>query len=124
VAAKAATQTIPVVFEMGGDPVELGLVASLNRPGGNLTGVVNLGAEIAAKRLELLHKTGFVSNEFSIAGKWADLLKQMVPSITRLAYLYNPETSPQSGRYGSGCRGEDHRHPSAYQISGKRRQLF
>ncbi len=72
-AAKAATATIPIVFGVAADPVEIGLVASMNRPGANLTGVTNLNIEVGPKRLELAHA--------------------LVPAATTIALLVNP-TSP------------------------------
>src|SRR5262249_49325051 len=65
-AAKASTTTIPVVYSTAADPVALGLVASLNRPGGNVTGVTNLGVELLQKQLEMLHQ--FVRTATTVAG--------------------------------------------------------
>src|SRR6201999_2224034 len=66
-AAKSATTTIPVVFEMGGDPIALGVVDSLSRPGGNLTGVSSLSVEVSRKRLEFMREVQPASKRFAVA---------------------------------------------------------
>jgi putative tryptophan/tyrosine transport system substrate-binding protein len=76
-AAKAATTTIPIVFISGIDPVDYGLVPSLSRPSGNLTGVSSLSVELTAKRLELLH--------------------ELVPTATTIAHLVNPANPADNG---------------------------
>ncbi|MGA8920518.1 MAG: ABC transporter substrate binding protein, partial [Pseudolabrys sp.] len=65
-AAKSATTTIPIVFEMGADPIAIGLVASLSRPGGNLTGVTSLSVEVTPKRLEFLHEVLPAAGVFAV----------------------------------------------------------
>jgi len=87
-ALKAATQTIPIAFVIGPDPVAVGLVESLNRPGGNLTGATNNNVEVIAKRLELLH--------------------ELVPSARSVAVLVNPNNAPatsaESGELQAAAR--------------------
>jgi ABC-type uncharacterized transport system substrate-binding protein len=75
VAAKATTKAVPIVFTIGGDPVKIGLVASLSRPGGNVTGVTNLADIVVAKQFEVLHET--------------------VPKATVIGFLVNP-TNPNA----------------------------
>jgi putative tryptophan/tyrosine transport system substrate-binding protein len=82
-AAKAATTTIPIVFTTSGDPVELGFVASLARPGRNITGVTQLNVEVAPKRLELMH--------------------ELVPTATIMAVLLNP-TYPSAETQSRGMQ--------------------
>jgi len=77
-AAKAATATIPIVFRTGGDPIELGFVASLNQPGGNVTGINTMSLEIGAKRVGLLH--------------------ELLPHAERFAVLLNPN-DPNADHY-------------------------
>ena len=77
-AAKVVTPTIPIIFVTGGDPVALGLVASLNRPGANLTGIANLGAELAPKQLQLLRE--LIPNA-AVFGVLADPALPVTPSI-------------------------------------------
>jgi putative ABC transport system substrate-binding protein len=83
IAAKAATAIIPIVFTTIADPVQIGLVASLNRPGGNLTGVTILNVEIVPKMLELLH--------------------EVVPTATTMAALVNP-TNPNADTWSTGLQ--------------------
>ena len=78
-AAKAGTRVIPIVFEVATDPVAIGLVASLNRPGGNVTGIANLNVETAPKRLELL--------------------RQLLPAAANVAVLVNPSNPILSKAY-------------------------
>jgi putative ABC transport system substrate-binding protein len=90
-AAQAASRTVPVVFTIGGDPVRFGLVASLNRPGGHLTGVSLLSNVLGAKRVELLH--------------------ELAPKVIRIALLMNPsnpnaaaeQSDAQAGARTLGC---------------------
>jgi ABC-type uncharacterized transport system substrate-binding protein len=82
-AAKSVTDTVPIVFSGGGDPVEMGLVASLNRPGGNVTGVSSMSGELGAKRL--------------------GLIQELVPSAARFAVLVNPD-NPLTGAYVADLR--------------------
>ena len=98
-AAKAATTTIPIVFVTASDPVAAGLVASLNRPGGNVTGVTGLAVELGQKQLEVLH--------------------ELVPTATLIGVLINP-TSPtceqqRPGQARSRCK---------YEPAGRQRYLI
>jgi putative ABC transport system substrate-binding protein len=96
-AAKAATAAIPIVFQVAVDPVEAGLVASLDRPGGNVTGITNLNLEVGPKRLELMH--------------------ELIPNATDFALLVNP-----ASRFVAETLSRDM--PPAAQAFGKRLHIL
>ena len=81
-AAKAATETVPIVFFNASDPVQIGLVPSLMSPGGNITGITNLGSGLTAKRLEMLHA--------------------LVPAATSIAMLVNPDNAVSNSAVAEG----------------------
>jgi putative tryptophan/tyrosine transport system substrate-binding protein len=83
-AVQAATSTIPIVFESGSDPVRLGLVATLNRPGGNITGATAVNIEVGPKRLELLH--------------------ELLPTAGVMAFLVNPADRALAQSHAKCCR--------------------
>ena len=82
---RKATQTIPIVFTMVPDPVKLGIVANLARPGGNVTGFTNF--------------------EFSMGGKWLELLKEMQPSLKRVLLISNP-LNPNNVEFSKQIEGQ------------------
>jgi putative ABC transport system substrate-binding protein len=90
-AAKAATTTIPIVFTTGADPVQTGMVASLNRPGGNVTGVSSMTTELTAKRLELLHAL------LPTAARFAVLVNPSVPGTAASVTAYAQATASTLG---------------------------
>ena len=93
-AAKAATATIPIVFESAGDPVQLGLVSSLNRPGSNVTGVTQTNVETEPKRLELLHELLPTTGVMAVLVNPADpLTKNQLKEAQSAARILGPATS-------------------------------
>jgi putative ABC transport system substrate-binding protein len=84
-AAKQATSSVPIIFQTGADPVQLGIVPSLNRPGGNITGIANLSLEVAPKRIELL--------------------RELMPAAKTMALLINPASPVGNVTEGRSCPG-------------------
>src|SRR5215217_50552 len=80
--AKAATATIPIVFSMGGDPIEAGLVTSYNRPSGNITGISSLNTALVAKRIQFI--------------------RELVPTAARFALMFNPDSPSAEPQIADG----------------------
>src|SRR5262249_19014473 len=95
IAAKQATATIPIVFSIGGDPVQLGLIASLSRPGGNVTGIFQFTAALEAKRLGLLHEmVPKASTLAALVHIWPPTLRCEICVTQPRAWVFNSMSSP------------------------------